>query len=156
MSKSNYLIDSKDKNVLSKGAKLFHFLFGLLLIVSSLIQLNKSLKGNEFDISFYSNLLILLVGVLWIIRGFVGRDFMSIRKYISLSDDSINIKKPFKKELQLSKTTIELITIKPTNLDLKTKDSIIDFDLSWITYNELQQLREKISEFGELNQIEIK
>ena len=156
MNNIDFIIDSKDKSILSKGAKIFHYSFGLFLIITSLIVLIRFIKGNVFDISFYSILLILLVGILWIIRGFFGRDFMSIRKYISLTDDSINIKKPFKKELQLSKGSIELITIKPSKLDLKTKDSILDFDLTWITYNELQQLRDRFSEFGKLNQIEIK
>ena len=156
MNNIDFIIDSKDKSILSKGAKIFHYSFGLFLIITSLIVLIRFIKGNVFDISFYSILLILLVGILWIIRGFVGRDFTSIRKYISLTDDSINIKKPFKKELQLSKGSIELITIKPSKLDLKTKDSILDFDLTWITYNELQQLRDRFSEFGKLNQIEIK
>jgi len=156
MNSIDFIIDSKDKSILSKGTKIFHYSFGLFLILTSLIVLIRFIKGNVFDISFYSVLLILLVGILWIIRGFVGRDFTSIRKYISLTDDSINIKKPFKKELQLSKGSIELITIKPSKLDLKTKDSILDFDLTWITYNELQQLRDRFSEFGKLNQIEIK
>ena len=156
MNSIDFIIDSKDKSILSKGAKIFHYSFGLFLILTSLIVLIRFIKGNVFDISFYSVLLILLVGILWIIRGFVGRDFTSIRKYISLTDDSINIKKPFKKELQLSKGSIELITIKPSKLDLKTKDSMLDFDLTWITYNELQQLRDRFSEFGKLNQIEIK
>lgn len=156
MNNPNLIIDSKDKSFLSKGAKIFHYAFGLFLIITSLIVLIRFIKGNAFDISFYSILLILLVGILWIIRGIVGRDFMFLRKYISLTDDSINIKKPFKKELQLSKGSIELITIKPSKLDLKTKDSTLDFDLTWITYYELQQLRARFSEFGKLNKIEIK
>ena len=156
MNNIDFIIDSKDKSILSKGAKTFHYAFGLFLIITSLIVLIRFIKGNVFDISFYSVLLILLVGILWIIRGFVGRDFMSIRKYISLTDDSVNIKKPFKKELQLSKGSIELISIKPSKLDLKTKDSMLDFDLTWINYNELQQLRDRFSEFSKLNKIEIK
>jgi len=156
MNNIDFIIDSKDKGNLSKGAKIFHYSFGLFLILTSLIVLIRFIKGNVFDISFYSILLILLVGILWIIRGFAGRDFMSIRKYISLTDDSINIKNPFKKELQLSKGSIELITIKPSKLELKTKDSMLDFDLTWTTYNELQQLRDRFFEFGKLNKIEIK
>lgn len=156
MNKPNFIIDSKDKSVLSKGAKIFHYAFGLFLIIVSIILLSRFIKANAYDFSFYSNLLILLVGIVWIVRGLVGRDFISIRKFISLTDDSINLKKPYKNELQISKKSIRLITIKPSKLTLKTKNNTIDFDLTWITNIDLQQLRVILDEFGKLNKIEIK
>ena len=81
---------------------------------------------------------------------------MFTRKYLSLSNDSICLKKIFKNEVQLPKDAIELITIKPSMLSVKTKEWTIDFDLTWISYIELQQLRGNFSAFCSLNKIEIK
>lgn len=152
MNKPNFIIDSKDKNILSKGAKIFHYVFGLFFIITSLISIYRFDKENTSGILLY---LILLVGILWIVRGLVGRNFIYMRRYISLTEECVNIKKPFKKEIQLSKDSIKRIALKPSKLDLKTKDYSVDFDLSWITYIELQQLRERFTEFCNLNKIEI-
>jgi hypothetical protein len=156
MDNINFTIDSKDKTILSRGARIFHYVFGLFLLITSAIIIYRFIKTNSFDSSFYSSLLIFLVGALWIIRGFVGRDFVFVRKYISLTNDAISLKKPFKNEVQVAQNSIVLISIKSSKLDIKTKDFAIDFDLTWITFKELQQLREKFAEFGNFNKIEIK
>jgi len=156
MDNIDFIFNSKDKSILSKEAKIFYYVFGMFLVITSLIGIYRFIEQNSFDISFYSMSLIFLVGVLWIILGLTGRSFMLARKYISFSNDSIYLKKAFKNEIRLPHESMVLITIKPSILNIKTKDIIVDFDLTWINFNELQQLKKRIAEFGSLNKIEIK
>lgn len=156
MENIDFMIDSKDKSNLSKGYRMFHYGFGLFLIVINGIIISRFIKANSFDLSFYLCLVMLLTGILWIIRGLIGRDFMRARKYISLTKDSIHLKKAFKDDIRLSSNSIDLISIKPTKLNVKTKDDSVDFDLTWLNFNELQQLRTQFVAFGNLNKVEIK
>ncbi len=154
MENLNFIIDSKDKIHLSKGTRIFYNLFGLFLLISSFIVLIKYIKTNDFNISFYSNLIIFLCGIIWIIAGSIGKDFLKTRKYILLTNDSVKFKKPFKVGLLLSKDSIQSIIINPNMIKLKTKDCTYDFNLEWIGYIELQQLKQKLTLFCNLNNIE--
>ncbi|MRT94354.1 hypothetical protein [Ancylomarina sp. 16SWW S1-10-2] len=157
MENIDFSIDSKEKSKLSKGAKIFSFVFGLVLIINSVLYVQKSIKLDSFDsIIFFSVIVYAAVGILFISRVFVGRDFMSPRKYISLTSDSITIKRQFKKEEQLEKGVIEWIAIKPSSISIKTNESMVDFNLNWISYNDLQLLRGQFAEFCDRNKIEIK
>lgn len=130
MENDDFSIDSNNKNNLSKGAKIFHYALGLLLITASSIIIYRLLKSNTYDIVLYSNITYLLVGILFISRGLTGRYFPTKRKYILLTNDSLKIKRPLKKEIQVSKDSLEWISIKPSEINLKTNDDVINFDLT--------------------------
>lgn len=151
-----FTIDSKDKNKLSARARNFHYAFGLFLTIASSIGLFRLSKTSVDIISYYSFILIFVTGVFWIIRGAIGRDFMFIRKYVSISDDSILLKKPFQKEIKLSKGSITLMSLKPSGMELSTNIGNFTFDLTWLSYVELQLLRKNLTEFAELNRIELR
>ena len=156
MTFKEFTIDSKDKNKLSARARNFHYAFGLFLIVTSSIGLYRLARTLTDNISYFSFVLIFVTGVFWIIRGAIGRDFMFIRKYVSISDESILLKKPFLKEIKLSKDSITLISLKPSGMELCTNAGNYAFDLTWLSYMELQLLKKNLTEFAEVNRIELK
>jgi hypothetical protein len=123
MGNINFIINSREKNKFNSAEKYFHYTFGLLLVILSLLVIIKSFRNNTIDHSVISNIFISSLGILLIVKGFISRDFMAIRKYISVNNDKISVKKPFKQEIQLLNDSIEIITIKPSNISFKTNET---------------------------------
>lgn len=145
MENIDFSIDSRGRYKLSKKAKVLYLGVGVFFILIGLIGLLKYLKLSEtvllpVSIDVYG-------GILFIIWGMVGYDFMTSRKFISFTNDSLTLKRSDKDEIQLPVNAIEQIAIKPSVISIKTKDNTIFFDLSWISYIDLQQLKPRISEF---------
>lgn len=156
METATFTIDSKNKATLSKGAKIFHYIFGLFLIASSTYTISRYIGIAEKDIVVYSNVVVFLVGVLWIIMGIIGREFAVARKYITISNNSLCIKKSFKKEILFPAKSIAQITVTPSAVSIASHDSTMAFDITWLTYYELQQLKEQLAHFCSENGIALK
>ncbi len=151
-----FTIDSKNKAALSKSAKIFHYIFGLFLIASSSYTISRFIGNAEKDIIVYSNVMIFLVGVLWIIMGIIGREFAIARKYISISNNSLHIKKNFTKEVSFPAKSITQITITPSIISVASHESAIALSITWLSYYELQQLKEQLARFCNENGIALK
>jgi hypothetical protein len=71
MENVEFTIDSKDKNVLSKGTRILYFALGFILMISGLIIAYRLFMADKINIMAFLNLLIILLSVLAINRGFI-------------------------------------------------------------------------------------
>ncbi len=156
MEKIDFTVDSKDKVAFSIVAKIFHYILGLSFIVSSLFTISRFSGVADMDMVVYLNVGIFLVGVLWIVMGVAGRQFVPTRKYIILTSDSLRIKKNYKKEVVLSKESIVDITINLSKISITSQENSIDFETTWFTFPERQKFKEQLAIFCRENNIVLK
>lgn len=138
---NDLIFDTKHKVVLSKEAKFFAYCTGGILIAVGFFGLYKvgfNSPQNPLQI------VLLLAGILWIVKAAIGKEFFAIYRYIKMDSDSLVIKnKSSKPDLfQLSK--IEEIKLSGTNLILYIQDYVKEYSLSWLSYEQVQELKNRL------------
>lgn len=154
MDSIHFVIDSKDKNKLSKGGKLFHYCFGSFLIFIGLLCYIKAWGHKNELLIFY--VIIVVSGITWIIKGLVGKQFIiSSERYIKIQDEKLFLKSADKKEMVYSADSIKAIKISASQIDIGIKDNVTRYNLKWITHAEYQALKDKLTLFCAHHKIEI-
>lgn len=152
MDRINYTIDSREKNQLSKGGKIFHYCFGIFLIIAGIIGYFKA-PGHQNG-SFALHTILIITGITWIVKGWMGKVFfIAPKRYFTLNDKQIIIKLPNKREILYPAESIMNIKINASQIDIGLKDTIKSHGLKWITYSEYQELKDKLGLFCDVNTI---
>jgi len=154
MESVNFIIDSKEKNKLSKGGKLFHYCFGSFLLIIGILCYMKAFghKNGLLVMCF----VIMFSGITWIVKGLLGKEFIiAPKRYFIIRDNKIFIKSPHKNESVYSAENIEDIKVTASQVDIGLKDNVKSYDLKWITYSEYQELKHKLTLLCDYNKIEI-
>jgi hypothetical protein len=154
MESINFIIDSRDKNKLSKGGKLFHYCFGSFMLLIGILCYYKAFgHKNELLILFS---IIIVSGIIWIIKGLLGKEFfIAPKRYFIIRDNKIFIKSPYKKEIVYGADIIVNIKLESARIDIGIKNNVESFDLKWITYSEYQALKDKLTLFCDYNKVGI-
>lgn len=152
MEKKDFIISAEDKNKLSNGGKLFHYGFGLCLLLTGIICYIKALEHKN-GLQFLCFVFI-GAGVMWIIKGALGKAFFIMpKRYFKIGDHKIVIKSPNKKEVIYPAGVIKEIKLSAVQMDIGLEDCVKSYNVKWITYQEYQELKIKLNLFCKENQI---
>lgn len=149
MDNINFTIDSKDKNKLSRGGKIFHYFFGSFLILIGVIGYFRAINGLLYTF-------IIVFGIIWIVKGLIGKEFfITSKRHITIRDNKLSIKISNKAEMVYAADVVHNIKITAARMDIGIKNDVKSYDLKWLSYSEFQELKDKMTMFCNYNKIEI-
>lgn len=141
------VLDTRHKVVLSKEAKIFAFVTGGILISIGFIGLYK-LGFNSPQMPLQITLLI--TGILWIVKGVIGKEFFKTYRYIKIDSENIIIKHKPKGTAMFNLEDVHDIRLNGTNVNLVLKDYEKEYSLTWLNYSQIQKLKERIDEMPKI------
>lgn len=138
---NNLFFDTNHKVILSKEAKFFAYCTGVILIAVGFFGLYKvgfNSPQNPLQI------VLLLAGLLWIVKGVLGKEFFAIYRYIKMDSETLVIKNKSNRPDLFKLSEIEEIKLRGTNLILCIQDYVKEYSLSWLSYEQVQELKSRL------------
>ncbi len=138
---NDLIFDTKHKVVLSKEAKIFAYFTGGILIAVGILGIYKvgfNSPQNSLQIVF------LTTGILWIVKAVIGKEFFAIHRYIKIDSDSLVIKNNANRPVLFQLSEINDIKLRGTNLILFIQDFVKEYSLSWLSYEQIQELKNRL------------
>lgn len=146
MENTDFLIDRKTRKSISISMRTYSVAVGIFAMILGVIPIAR----NGFSISSAHSILhevYILLGLLSIIRGANGLEFYKHRYRLKMDSESLKIKITFKDEIVINLSSITHLKTYPMRLDISFDDYIKTYDFSWMTLDEFEQLRIRISDY---------
>jgi hypothetical protein len=144
MENNHFIIDRKIRGLLSTDRRIYSIIFGIFILIIGIIPIVRS--GLSFQ---NENLLLhesyILVGILQIIFGGVGKELFTIRHRLELNSKSIKIKKTFQRKILINLDSITHLKILPLSLEFCLGDYVKTYDFFWLTNEEFERLKIALS-----------
>ncbi len=149
-----FSIDKKTREQLSKGETLYRISVGIIVLVIGVVIVVRNGFSFQSDPSILAKMLILM-GIINIIQGKVGKELFKKRYRLKMDTDSIRIKKSFETELVISLSSISYVKVLPLKLELTMKDYVKTFDFSFLTQAEFDNFKTRMIDYCLKNKIEV-
>jgi len=150
---SIFSVDKRIREHLGKGRRIYNISFGVFIIAVGLIPIIK----NGFSILSYKSILnecFVLMGLLSITFGIIGKELYRIRHRLSMDNESLRIKKSFEWEVKISLNSISQVKFHSPRIEMELCDYIKTIDLSWLSNEEFEGLKTKLEEFCRMKKID--
>jgi len=146
MENNNFSIDKKTRGLIGKGRRIYSIAFGVFIIIVGFIPIVRS--GLSFlDVDSILHETFILMGVLQIIFGLIGKELYTIKYRLKMDSESIRIKKTFERETIINLDSIMHVKTFQMRLEIFFVDYVKTYDFSWLTIEEFENLRERISDY---------
>ncbi len=152
---NDFSIDKKTRGFLSKGRRIYSIAFGTFILIIGLIPFVRNGFSFQNDDSYF-HVTIILMGLLQIIFGFIGRELNTIRYRLKMDSESLRIKKTFEHETIINLDSIKQVKTFQMRLEIFFDDYVKTYDFSWLTIEEFENLRARISDYCLKKKIEFK
>lgn len=146
MGNTEFIIEKKTRESISKSNKVYRFLYGLILFIAGIILILKQEQLFSDKYSFISWGMI-LIGLSFVLYGLIGKNIFASKIFIQINEDSIKIKKPFRSTTTIELSTITYLKFLPLSLELSFTDYAKTFNLSLLTQEEFDKVKEKLTEY---------
>lgn len=144
MQQNDFIVDKRIRERLGTGRKIYNLVFGAFVFTIGLTYILKH-KFSIQDGKAILNEIYVLMGLLLIIVGIVGREPFRTRYRLRIDDDTIRIKKSFERELRIDLKKITQIKSLPPRLEITYNDFVKTYDFFWMTDDEFKAFHAKIS-----------
>lgn len=143
-----YSINSKKRYNLRMGTRIFNSIYGLILISFGIFLIPK-----ESDLILH--FAVILLGFLSLLYGTIGKELLLTHDYLILDSTGIKIKRSFEFASKIKLSSVTYIKFIQTGFEITYKDFVKDYDLSWLTLEEVQMFKSKLQDYCRLNKIGI-
>jgi hypothetical protein len=96
--------------------------------------------------SIFSEILI-LIGLISIIYGSIGRELFKARYRLIMDNESIKMKKSYEKEIIINLNTITHLKTLAPSLEITYNDYIKTIDFSWLTPEEFERFKLQLGDY---------
>lgn len=154
MGNNDFSIDRKTRGLLSKGRRIYSVALGAyVLIVGSIPLVRNGFSFQEGDFILHET--FILMGVLQILFGLIGKELYTIRYRLKIDSQSMKIKKTFESKVLINLNSITHLKTLPMRLEFCFGDYVKTYDFSWLTLEEFEKLKVGISDYCMRKNIEI-
>lgn len=140
-----FKINIKERDVLSKNDKIISYTAGSTLAAIGIYILTTLYQGDKKSL-FIIGLGSIIMGVFWIMKAIVGREFSSYEKYVKISDEFIFIKGNKEVFAQIPIKEIKRLSFEKGILHFELNENPLEFDMTWLNYRQIQRLKMKLQE----------
>lgn len=133
MSNNDFLIKNCKRKSLSLGARIYQIIFGLLVIY--FCERNYTPEWIP----------LISIGFVSILYGAVGKAPYKTRNSIAITQNQIIIKRSFERTFKINIKEIRRISLELYDLQVDFTDYTKSYDLSWLSKEEHQKLKERLS-----------
>lgn len=154
MANINFVIEKKTREILSKGTRIYRIVYGGILLIIGFLMI----ISTDFSILSAKSVLyetMILVGIISIIYGSFGIELFKVRYRLIMDDQYIKMKKSFEQEIRIDLNSITHLKTLALGLEITYNDYIKTYDFSWLTPDEFEKFKEKISDYCLKKKIEI-
>lgn len=149
---NNLLIDRKVRKSLGIGRRIYSIAIGIIVLIIGMVNI---VRDGFFIQSTYSILhaLYILLGVLSIIRGSIGKEFYKHRYCLRMDYESLRIKITFEDEIIVNLNSITNVKTFPMRFEIAYEDYVKTYDFSWLSLDEFEKLSANINDYSVMNKI---
>jgi hypothetical protein len=91
---------------------------------------------------------LIIIGILSIMYGLVGKDLLKTKNSITIIQNSILIKRSFERNVIIDLRDVKKIAFDLYVMQIHFIDYVKMYDLSWLSSNELKKLQERLNDFS--------
>ena len=146
MENSTLQIDSKKRLPLSKGNRIYQFIYGLVLITIGAFQIIKT------DLPLF-NIGLILIGILSLTYGVIGKEIFTTHNYLKIDSYLITAKNSSDRKNIIEIKSITYIKNLPFGFDFTLKDYVKTINLTWTTSDEFQMIKTRLEGLARQNNI---
>ena len=146
MENNNFSIDRWTRKSISIGMRIYSVAIGVFVLI---LGVNPIVRDGFSIQSAYSILheIYILLGLLSIVRGLIGLELYKHRYRLRMDSESLKIKITFESEILLNLNSITQVKTLPMRLEISFDDYVKTYDFSWLTLEEFEELKFRISDY---------
>ncbi len=152
MKQNDFLVDKRIREKIGTGRRIYNLIIGILLLTLGLTHIIKHGFSIQ-DGRAILNEVYILMGVLVILIGIVGREPFRTRYRLIKDDEIIRIKKSFESEAKINLCKIKHLKFLPLRVEVTYNDFVKSYDLDWLTTEEYENFRSKLTDYCLKNKI---
>lgn len=154
MESNIFSIDKKTRTQTSSGTRIYRIISGSIVFILGVAGITKPEFSTQFPSKVFSELFI-LTGIMSVVYGSVGKELFKDRYRLIMNSDSLRIKRWIYSDLAINLNSITHLKILPLKLEISFKDYMKTYDFSWLSINEFEDFRIRISDYCLKKNIEI-
>ena len=154
MENNIFSIDRKSRELSGSGIRIYRIIFGLIILIIGLSRIITSGLSVLSSNNIYSTLFI-LSGIIIIVIGLSGKEPFKVRYRLMMNTDLLKVRKGFSDEVVIDLNSITYLKILPFKLEISFGDYMKTYDFSWMTTNEFEDFRIRITDYCLKKNIEI-
>lgn len=153
MKSTNFSIYKKNRKILTNSHKNYRIFYGFgILLFGLLITIVKGFPIST-GLSFLG-IGIIVIGLISVFYGIIGVKIFAQKIQIECDKESFQIKKSFTKNTIIKFDTISFMKFLPKGIEISFSDYSKNYDLSLLSIEEFEALKEILIEHCDANNIE--